>query len=120
MKTDKIFIEGAVFACKVGITAMERRKKQKIVCTIELTFDVQAAAVSDAIHDTINYSEVLRAVRNLIEHKEYSLIETMAEEITTIILTQFPTPCVHLILRKPGALKKYGASSAGIEITRQK
>lgn len=120
MITDKIFIEEAVFACKVGITAAERQKKQKIVCTIELIFDVKAAAAHDDIHHTVNYSDVLKTVRSLIEHKEYSLIETMAEEIATTTLSKFPTPCVHLILRKPGALKKYGAGAAGIEITRKK
>src|SRR5216683_3110471 len=43
-----------VFYC-VGVTDEEREKPQRLLLTIELSFDFSSASVSDRIEKTINY-----------------------------------------------------------------
>jgi len=113
---DKIIIKNAKFLCNVGVTEEERKEKQKIIVDVELYFDMKD--ITDSIENTIDYSEVNKKIKELIEKKGYNLIETLAKEIADSVLKNFNTEKVHIIVKKLNAIPD--AEYAGVEMTREK
>ncbi len=59
------------------------------VFTIDLRLEL-AAPVRDELGATVDYAEVLKAIRELNEAREFKLIETFAQEIARTVLARFP------------------------------
>jgi len=117
---DKIIIKNACFLCNVGAAQEERRKKQEIFIDIELFLDIKKASQTDDINKAINYSTIHSSIKNLIENKEYKLIETIAEDIAKNILKNFDISKVLVKIKKPQALANRKVSYVGVEIVRTK
>lgn len=113
---DKIIIKNARFLCTVGINKAERKEKKEIILDVEIYFDTRNLA--DSIENTINYAEVYKKIKEVIEHKEYHLIETIAHDVADAILESFDTNKVKLVVKKPSALAN--AEYAAVAITREK
>lgn len=117
---DKIIIKDACFFCNLGVSSKERSEKQKVFINVELFLDIKKAAETDNIEDTVNYSEVRDLIKNLVEAREYKLIETMAENIAKDILNKFSFEKVIVRLKKPKALANKNVKYVAIEIIREK
>ncbi len=113
---DIIFLGGLEIKTIIGIYAWERETKQTIVLDIEMGFDIQAAAASDDIVDTLDYKAVSKRIITFVEASEFFLVEKLISEIANIILTEFKVPWVKINLNKKGAIR--GASDVGIIIER--
>ena len=101
---DRIIIKDARFLCNVGISAKERKKKQEILIDMELLLNLRKAAESDELKHTVDYSKVCSLAAELIEKKEYNLIEAIARDILDIVLKEFNVKKVIVEVKKPGAL----------------
>ena len=113
---DIIFLGGLEIETIIGIYDWERTIKQKIVLDLEMAFDIKKAATTDDINHTLDYKAVSDRVVNFVEASEYLLVETLIEEISKIILNEFPTPWVRITLNKKGAVSR--ARDVGIIIER--
>lgn len=113
---DIIFLSGLEIETVIGIYDWERTIKQKIILDIEMAFDIKKAAQTDNIAYTLDYKAVSDRIVTFAEASEYYLVETLAEEIARIILTEFPTPWVKITLNKIGAISR--ARDVGIIIER--
>jgi dihydroneopterin aldolase len=100
----------------IGIYDWERGVRQTVVLSLELATDNRRAAASDGIADALDYAAVSDRVRSFIEHSQFQLIETMAEQVAAIVLAEFGVPWLRLRLAKPGAVAQ--ASSVGVVIER--
>jgi dihydroneopterin aldolase len=78
--------------------------------------DISKAASTDDISYTLDYKAVSKRISSFIEESSFFLVETMAEEVAKIILSEFPTPWVRVTLNKKGAIR--GATDVGIQIER--
>ena len=101
---DSIIIRDARFLCNVGVSAEERKKKQKILIDMELFLNLKKAAENDELKHTVNYSGVCSIVAKLIEKKEYKLIEAIAWDIAGVVLKEFNIKKAIVEVKKPGAL----------------
>lgn len=101
---DKVFLTGLIVNTIVGIYPEERVKKQPIIIDLELGCDIRKAAKSGDIADALDYHALSLALVEFIEKSRYGLIEAMAEDIATLILTQYPVKWLQLKLHKPEAL----------------
>lgn len=117
---DKIIIKNACFLCNAGVSQEERRKKQEIFIDIELFLDIKKVSQTDDINKAINYSTIHNSIKNLIENKEYKLIEAIAEDIAKNILENFAISEVLVRIKKPQALADRNVSYVGVEIIRAK
>lgn len=117
---DSIIIRDARFLCNVGISAEERKRKQKIFIDIELFLSLKKAAENDELKHTVNYSKVCNLVANLIEKKEYRLIEAIAWDISETVLKEFNVKKVIVEVKKPGALAHINARYASARVERRK
>jgi dihydroneopterin aldolase len=76
------------------------------------------AAASDDVKDTLNYKAVAKRVKQFVGDSSFELVETLAEKIADIILTEFDVPWVRVRLNKPGAIR--GSRDVGVLIERGK
>ena len=113
---DKVFIRGLEIEGIIGIFQWEREVKQIISVDIEMDFDNKRAAKSDSIEDALNYKLVGKRITSFVKNSKFQLVETLAENISKIILQEFPVTNVRVTLSKPGALR--GSDSVGISIKR--
>lgn len=113
---DIIFLGGLEIETVIGIYDWERTIKQKIVLDIEMAFDIKKAAITDDISYTLDYKAVSDRVVDFVESSKYLLVETLIEEISKILLNEFPTPWVKITLNKKGAISR--ARDVGIIIER--
>ena len=78
---DKIFIHALKTEAIIGIFDWERQVKQTVVLDIEISADVAKAALSDSIHDTLNYKRIAKRVLAFVEESKFHLVETLAERV---------------------------------------
>jgi dihydroneopterin aldolase len=113
---DIIYVRDLHIDAVIGIYGWERQIRQSIVLDLEMATDIRKAAASDGIEDTLNYKAVAKRLIDFVGHSEFQLVETLAEKITEIVLTEFPVKWVRLQLNKRGAVR--GARDVGIIIER--
>jgi 7,8-dihydroneopterin aldolase/epimerase/oxygenase len=113
---DTIFINDLRVETVIGIYDWERRIRQTVSINLEIAADIRRAAASDSIDDTLNYKAVAKRLIEFIEASSFQLVETLAERIAAIVLTEFDVSRVTLTLNKPGAIR--GARDVGVRIER--
>jgi dihydroneopterin aldolase len=115
---DIIFLTGLTTECIIGIWDWERKVRQKVVIDLEMGADIRRAAASDHIDDTLDYKRVSKRVLKFVEDSQFQLVETMAENIAKLIVTEFAVPWVRVKLNKQGAIR--GSRDVGILIERRR
>ncbi len=78
--------------------------------------DVASAAASDSIDATLNYKKVAKRLIAFAESSSFALVETLAESMARIVVTEFGVPSVRLCVSKPGAID--GSRDVGVMIER--
>ena len=73
---------------KLGVTAKERVKAQKVQCHIWYCVDAAKTARTDEISATSDYALIVRAVQEGVKKSECKTIERLAENVATIVLQQ--------------------------------
>ena len=116
MAKDIIFIEGLEIETIIGVYEHERDIKQKVVLDIEMTILESDAANSDDLRHTVDYDAVSKLVTSYVIDTQYQLIESLAEQVASLVLGAFATDSLKLKLSKPGAVKN--AKSVGLIILR--
>ena len=115
---DIIYLRDLRIDTIIGIYDWERRMKQTIILDVEMGTDIRQAANSDNIEDTLNYKEVAKRLFSFVGDSEFELVETLAERIAEIIMTEFNVPWCRLSLNKKGAVR--GVRDVGVIIERGK
>jgi len=113
---DTVFINDLRIETIIGIYAWERRVRQTISLDLEMGTDIRRAAETDGIEDTLNYKAVAKRLIAFVEASEYQLVETLAEKIAAIVLSEFTVPWLRLTVHKPGAVR--GSRDVGVIIER--
>lgn len=113
---DTIFISELTVETVIGIYDWEREIKQPVLFDIEMGGDCARAAATDSVEDTLNYKAVAKRIIAFVESSEFYLVETLAEQVAQLILSEFDVPWVRLRVNKRGALR--GASDVGVVIER--
>lgn len=88
MTEDRIILRGMVFNGYHGTLPAERDLGQPFVVDIELSCDLRAAGAADDLTKTVDYSDVYRRARAIVEGTPVNLTETVAERIATAVLEE--------------------------------
>jgi len=115
---DIVFIEQLTAITTIGAYDWEQTIKQKLVIDLEMAWDNRKAAASDDVNDCLNYAEVSQSVLTLVESGRFALVERVAEEIATLLITRFSIEWVKVKVSKPGAVVE--AKQVGVIIERRK
>jgi dihydroneopterin aldolase len=100
----------------IGIYDWERRTRQTVILDIDMAADIKKAAASDSIDDTLDYKAVAKRLIFYISETEFSLVETLAENVAAILLEEFHVPWCRIRLNKKGAVR--GVRDVGVIIER--
>jgi 7,8-dihydroneopterin aldolase/epimerase/oxygenase len=105
--------------CVVGIYPRERQSPQTVLLDIELDYDFGPASRSDAIPDAVDYDAVAAKVTDLLQAKQFQLLETMAEKTAAMLLDRLPNVSgVRLEILKPAAVP--AAQCAFVRVERRR
>ena len=114
---DKIFLSDLRIETVIGIYDWERKIRQPVSIDLEMAADIRKAAASDHIVDTLDYKAVAKRLIDFVGSSEFQLVETLAERVAGIVVSEFGVPWVKVRLSKPGAVR--GSRNVGIEIVRE-
>ena len=79
--SDRILLEGMLFYGMHGVDPAEKSLGQRFIVDVEIARSLRRPGESDDVHDTINYADVYRFAKNVLEGPSKNLIEALAEEI---------------------------------------
>ena len=113
---DTIFLRNLQIETVIGIFDWERKTKQAVFFDIEMATDVKKAAASDHIDDALDYKSISKSIIAFVKKSEFQLIETLAEKVADLIMTDFDVPWLRLSLNKKGAIRQ--ADDVGVTIER--
>lgn len=113
---DIVYLHDLKVDCVIGIFEWERRIKQTIHIDLDMAADIRRAAASDAIADTLDYKAVAKRLVDFAGDSQFQLVETLAEKIAGIVLTEFKVPWVRVRINKQGAVRS--ADAVGVIIER--
>ncbi|MGF1470353.1 MAG: dihydroneopterin aldolase [Rubrobacteraceae bacterium] len=122
MGEDRILLEGMVFFGRHGVLTFERELGQRFVVDLEMRLDLRPAGVSDDLASTVDYGEIHRRVRKIVEGEPYDLIEAVAERIAAAVLESRPEiEAVRVKITKPDVrLEGTILGGSAVEILRRK
>ncbi|MFT6520010.1 MAG: dihydroneopterin aldolase [Candidatus Azotimanducaceae bacterium] len=100
----------------IGVYGWERDIKQTVVVDLEMSTDNQRAALEDNLVFTLDYGAIAAGITAFVEASSYQLIESLAEAIADLVMTDFGVQQLKLKLGKPGAVEN--ARDVGVIIHR--
>ena len=98
---DRIILKGMAFYGFHGVREEERRKGQVFTVDVAVGCDLRQAGRTDRLEDTIDYGELFREVRAVLEGPPKNLLEAVAEEIAQRLLSYDGVREVHVEVHKP-------------------
>lgn len=113
---DKVIIKNLLARGIIGVRDWERKRAQDILINITLFTDTRRAAETDDINDCADYSEVTKKVQAHAESAARFTVESLANDLAGICLTQNNVGRVIVRVEKPTAVRF--AESVGVEIER--
>ena len=115
--SDTLVISELAAQCRIGVLPEEQAAPQSVWIDLELQIDATAAARRDDVQDALDYAALVSEVRQRVESKAYHLLETIAEDVASLVLQRFATAQVFVRVKKR-ALP--GIGYAAVELTRAK
>ncbi|MBA2443867.1 MAG: dihydroneopterin aldolase [Nocardioidaceae bacterium] len=100
---DRLVLRGLRAHGHHGVLDSERREGQEFVVDVELALDTRPAADTDDLSATVHYGELAERLHTAVSSDPVRLIETLAERLAGICLTESAVKWVKVTVHKPGA-----------------
>ena len=100
---DRIELRGLTIRGNHGVFDYERRDGQDFVIDITVWLDLQAAAASDDLADTVDYGGLAQRAADIVAGPPRQLIETVAAEIADDVMGDERIHAVEVVVHKPAA-----------------
>ena len=113
---DHIFLHGLKVDTIIGIWGWERKIRQTVVIDLDMFAEIDKAAATDSVDDTLDYKLVAKRIQQFVRESEVQLVETLAERIAEIVRHEFSVRWCRVRVNKPGAIR--GAEDVGVVIER--
>ena len=85
---------------RIGVTEDERAKPQRLLLTVDMSFDFSSAADSDRIERTINYQTVADDLLKFGEGRSWKLVEKLVSNIAERVLAEYKPQAVMVEVKK--------------------
>ncbi len=110
-----VFIRDLVLQCFIGVHRHEKKAEQPVRINLDLAVR-EGADLGDALENVVCYEQIADGVRTLVHGRHINLVETLAEEIANLCLSDGRVKSVRVRLEKLAVLAD--AASVGVEIER--
>ena len=101
---DSIRIDGILTRGAHGATAAERAHPQVLRVDAAVDIDLGTAAVSDDLHDTIDYAALRRRLCGIVETTSFSLLERLGAALLDAIFEDARVAAAEVTIAKPHIL----------------
>ena len=112
----RIFINDLVLDCLIGVHRHERDGTQRIRINLDLTVLESPNPIEDRLSNVLCYENVIVKVRELATAGHVNLVETLAERLADLCLSEPGVQSVKVRVEKLDVFAD--AASVGIEISR--
>jgi dihydroneopterin aldolase len=112
-----VFIEGLEVDTVIGAYDWERGIRQCLRLDLSFAWDNRPAAAGDDLTLALDYASVSARIQAFAEQAQYQLVETFAERLVEVLMSEFEITWVRLKLTKPGAVHE-ASGGVGVEIER--
>ena len=113
---DIIFLRELKVDTLIGVYDWERLVPQTIQIDLDIGLPNSLACHSDDIADALDYSDIVRHLKEVLASRHFNLLEALAEHIAQILLKDFKAPWVKVSVAKLQAIR--GSKMVGICIER--
>ena len=113
----RVFVKDLILKMFIGIHSFEKKKKQPVRFSIDITLEKNLVYNSD-LSSIVNYETVIKNVSNIAKKKHYPLLENLADEIFIKLFREKKIRKIKLKLEKTDIIKN--TSSVGIEIEKSR
>jgi len=117
---DELALRGIECFGHHGVFDHERREGQSFVVDVTLGLDTAPGARSDDLRDTVDYGSLVAAVKAAVERDPVDLIETLAQRIADVCLTDDRVEWARVTVHKPDAPIEATFSDVALTITRKR
>ncbi len=118
---DKIIVEELEVYAYHGVAKEEKTLGQMFIISLEIGVDLETAARSGNLNDTINYSKVCKTATASLQSESHDLIETAAYRVIEGIFDKFKNAqSVKVLLKKPWAPMGQHLKYAAVELERKR
>ena len=116
---DAIIIEGLKVDTVIGCFNWERQIIQPLMLDITIHNDLNQAAQSDELDDTLNYAQICELAAQVIQQAKPKLIEHAAQLVLEKLFLVFPSiESIIITIRKPAIIAQ--ANAVGIRLERNR
>ncbi len=101
---DKIIMKNMAFHSYHGVFQEEKKLGQKFFVDTILYLDLKQAGIHDDLNASVNYGDVYKVIKDIVEKENYDLLEALSEKICKDIICNFDKiERVEVEIRKPEA-----------------
>ena len=118
--TDRIELRGLTVRGHHGVFEHERRNGQEFVVDITVWIDLDRAAASDDLTDTLDYGALAARMADIVGGPARNLIETVAAEIADDVIGDERVHAVEVVVHKPQAPVPLALDDVAVAIHRSR
>ncbi len=111
-----VFIRDLVLPVFIGVHRHEKKAQQRVCINLDLAVRERDGALNDDLDNVVCYEEITEGVRKIMDQGHVSLVETLAENIAAMCLTDRRVRSARVRIEKLDILQD--AHSVGVEIER--
>ena len=114
----RIFIRDLVLSCSIGVHDYEKLAPQRVRIYVDVTAREPGAALKDDIGRVVSYEDLVNGIRTIVSQGHINLIETLAERVADLCLSDQRVVTVRVRVEKPDVIVEAGG--VGVEIERRR
>ena len=111
-----ITIKDLLVSCKIGVYPHEYNSPQKVLINLKCDYYAPAPTPQVEISQVLCYDQLIQSIHAFIQKEHVYFIETLAEEIANICLTDRRVHATRVTIEKLEAIPD--TKSVGVEIVR--
>jgi dihydroneopterin aldolase len=112
----QVFVRDLVVPCRIGAYRHERDAPQRVRVNVNLAVIEGEAPLDDQLANVVSYEKIIEGVRRVAQSGHINLVETLAERIAALSLSDPRVRSVRVRVEKLDVFPD--AASVGIEIER--
>ena len=103
-----------------GVYDFERAKSQEFVVDVSLDVDLDIAAKTDDVTDTVHYGQLADRLVEIVTGEPVNLIETLADRLATACLADQRVRTVTVTVHKPQAPIDHVFADVAVTVSRSR
>lgn len=119
--SDRIFVTGLLIHAHHGVMEHESKVGQRFVLDLELWIDLENAARSDKLVDTVSYAAIVESAARAFTAQSHRLVEAAAGAVADALLAASAhVSAVQVTVRKPHAPIAAVFADVGVTLLRHR